>query len=160
MNRGGGKRRVYPRSDGSAGMAERTGVGLRRIPFRGHRSPAVDLGPESGIVDPQMEGVEAIHDLAHQRAHLVVIDPRDLGPWNPVALGVLDDDVAAVARAGDGRPTRVQILELRVAHAGHGRDSGKLGGNPVFVRGAHETSLRWRARSRPELVAPPQKLSV
>ena len=53
-----------------------------------------------------------------------------------------------------------RVLELRVAHAGHGHHSGKLGGNPVFVLGAHDPSLRRRARAVPELIAPPQKLSV
>ena len=50
-------------------------VGLRCVPLRGHCGPAIDLGAEGRIVDPQMEGVEPIHELAHQRAHLVVIDP-------------------------------------------------------------------------------------
>ena len=117
-------------------------IGLRRIPMRGRRRPAFDLCPERRIVDPQLEGVKAVDDLVHQRPHLLVVDPGNLGPGDAVAVAILDNDVAAVAGARDRHPTGMQVFQPGVAHADHRHQPCELRGNPLFVVGSHGSRLR------------------
>ena len=89
--------------------------------------------------------------FAHQRAHLVVIDPRDLDHGNPFPPSS-STMTSLPSPVRNPAPDRVQILKLRVAHASHRHHSGELGGNPFFVRGAH-TPATPRAPARSHCAA-------
>ena len=112
---------------------------------------------------PLVETIEFVGNETFEGAELLrYMDTRESGFLSVVHFkrGVLDDDIGAIASVRHGREAGMQGLELRVSHAGHGHHSGKLGGNPVFVLGAHIPSLRRRMLALPELIAPPQKLSM
>lgn len=62
----------------------------------------------------QVEVVAAIDDLAHQVAHLRVINARDIRPGNSVAIGVKNHDVGILTGPGDRHRTCRQALFCKV----------------------------------------------
>ena len=80
-----------------------------------------------------MERIEAVDDLLHQLAHLVLIDAGDFGPWNAAPVCVHDENIRIVASPGGGGQSGVQRLQLRSAHTDHGHDLGQPRRDALFV---------------------------
>jgi hypothetical protein len=89
----------------------------------------------------KLESVEAVYDISHQCPHLVVVDPRYVTPRDPVAVGVEDCNVGAVAGLGDRNESGIQVLQAGIPDTEHGHRLGELCCNPLFGFLVHTLSL-------------------
>ena len=156
----GGGAETRARASPPEGPTE-TGSGFGTVPLRGHCGPAIDLGPEGRVVDPQMEGVEAIHDLAHERAHLVVVRSEktpDHGIRFPSASTTMTSLPSPAWETGAGPACkssscvlRTQATAITLASWAAIRSSSSGSMTKAYAAGCVPL---------PELIAMPQKLSV
>jgi hypothetical protein len=70
-------------------MREHLWIDGRLIPSAGDRHPASDLCLQPGFIGAEVEGVEPVDDVSHQGAHLIIVDARDVGPRDALAVGIL-----------------------------------------------------------------------
>ena len=65
-------------------FARQAGIQFRFIPISRGVQPSQDYMLELRIVELQVKRIEMVDHLPHEVAHLVIIQPGDLRPWNAV----------------------------------------------------------------------------
>ena len=70
-------------------------IDFRLVPFHRDAHPALDGRLQLGIVTFKMESVEAVDDVAHQIAHLIFVDMRDVRLGDVSTVRICDKDIGA-----------------------------------------------------------------
>lgn len=105
--------------DRLAGPSREALVDDRLVPVARNIEPLVDQRLKLRLGEAGLERVEPIDHLAHQVAHLVIVEPRHGSPGNAIAVGVDDEDIGIVAGLRDRDRAGMQVLQHAVADADH-----------------------------------------
>jgi transposase len=126
-------------------------------PAIGDPGPAIDLIPEFLIIDRDVERVEAVDDLLHQRAHLVIVEVGDIIPCNLAPVGIDDADVGIIPGMRDRDYSGMQSFKPGVADTHHRERFRHLGRNALFIVPVHRGTIAANHPcSRPEPIRPPR----
>ena len=102
----------------------------------GYRLRPQEIGPcnEIWILTLHQGGVDLVHDLAHQVAHLILVEARYVRSGYTPTIGIDDHNVRVVPSPGHRRQAMVQVLQLRLPDAHQRQDPRQSRSLPSLLR--------------------------